>query len=574
MTTENKTTRRKQSLYKNHQVVLIGFFVSFCAIASALILDIAHFSPHYLYLWTAWVLGSETVFLSLIWFAQTITSRFARNLNFAIFTNWLLLWLWSLSFLHEIRLIALFGAMLALIFLLSYGGLRFSILLSGITTIGFLISAWIDPRITNEHLHQELYYGSFYFVMALFLSWAAAQFKKQRNQIHQALTDAKQALQVKQDFLSTMSHEIRTPLNMVIGSTYLLQSTPLNPEQSELVEDTNHSAGVLLSLINDILDYAKLESGKMEVEQLPFDLSANLAQMVNHHGKQFSSKGLDFSFTSELDTEYWVTGDWSKLQQILTNLLSNALKFTPSGSVQFQVSEEMPGNLKFEIQDTGIGMTRVALTKIFDSYTQADASITRAHGGTGLGLSISQQLTGLLGGDLTVTSTKDEGSTFYFSVPLERIGTQLPEPEERPTQNFEGIRFLIAEDNLMNQKLISKLITKEKGLFEIVDNGKDAVQKVQENTFDVLLMDLQMPVMDGLEATRLIRAQTALSADDAPVILALTANVLNQEQAACLEAGMDDYLTKPININLLKATVHKQLKRRRRVMTEPTTKPS
>jgi len=556
----DKTARRKKALYRNQKMVSLGFFVSFCAIYGAYLLGIASYSFQPVFIWCSWVILSELLSIGLIARAKYITYKFALNLNLCIFGNWILLWLWSLSFLGEVKIVALFGAMLALIFLLSYSGFLFSILLSIITTAGFMASTWLSKGITEEHFNQELYYGSFYFVTALFLSWAAGQFEQQRNTIKKALKESKESLKIKQEFLGTLSHEIRTPLNMVIGSSELLQKTPLSAEQQELAEDAVYSAGLLRELINNILDYSKLESGKMEVEQTTFGLQISLQSINKRYQSWFAEKGLDFELELGTSVPLWTRGDWNKLQQVLVNLLNNAHKFASSGTVTLRVFSETTGFVRFEVQDQGIGISPAAQLKIFSSYTQADASTTRLHGGTGLGLSISQQLVHLLGGHIAVNSRLGIGSCFSFVLPFDSCPAPAAGAPAKSNENFKGVHFLVAEDNRMNQKLISKLITKQQGTFEIAENGVKALHFLSEQTFDLVLMDLQMPEMDGITATQVIRKDPSMSAQAQIPIIALTANVLNQEKEACLQAGMNDFVTKPISMDQLITTVLKVLK--------------
>jgi signal transduction histidine kinase/DNA-binding response OmpR family regulator len=361
---------------------------------------------------------------------------------------------------------------------------------------------------------------------------------------------AEEAAKARENFLANMSHEIRTPMNGVLGMAALLAKTRLSPQQQEFVRTIRSSGTHLLGVLNDVLDVSKIHSGKLEMESVAFHLHDSMQQAVATLTLQAQEKGLVFGFKPfATDDAPWVLSDPFRLNQILLNLLSNAIKFTTSGSVwlrSFLVDEtEEELLVRFTVQDSGIGIGPEALERIFESFTQAYANTTRRYGGTGLGLTISRALVTQLGGELRVTSKLGQGSTFSFTVPL--LKTSEPEPvvaDAFDTGQLRGVRVLLAEDNPIN-RTVARLHLQQWGVeVDEAEDGRVALQKLEENSYDAVLMDIQMPHLSGIEVTQLLRKFSNPARATVP-ILALTANVFRTDNEKYLAAGMDDYLAKP-----------------------------
>ncbi|QKG57570.1 response regulator [Hymenobacter sp. BRD128] len=361
---------------------------------------------------------------------------------------------------------------------------------------------------------------------------------------------AEDAAKARENFLANMSHEIRTPMNGVLGMAALLAKTRLSPQQQEFVRTIRSSGTHLLGVLNDVLDVSKIHSGKLEMEAVAFHLHDSMQQAVATLTLQAQEKGLVFGFKPfATDEAPWVRSDPFRLNQILLNLLSNAIKFTTNGSVwlrSFLVDETDEELLvRFTVQDTGIGIGDEALERIFESFTQAYADTTRRYGGTGLGLTISRALVTQLGGELSVASKLGQGSTFSFTIPLRK--TEQPTPtvvDAFDTGQLRGIRVLLAEDNPIN-RTVARLHLLQWGVeVDEAEDGRVALQKLLDNVYDVVLMDIQMPHLSGIEVTQQLR-QLPDAARAAVPVLALTANVFRSDNEKYLAAGMDDYLAKP-----------------------------
>ena len=377
---------------------------------------------------------------------------------------------------------------------------------------------------------------------------------------------AERANEAKSLFLATMSHEIRTPLNGILGFTGLLLSTSLSPSQLEYLKTIRSSGDILLHIINDVLDFSRIESGAIQIENIEYRPQTLLAQTMELHRHQAHSKGLALTWEAGESVPDFVVGDLARLRQVLMNVVANAVKFTERGSVQTRMWAA-DGKLHFEVRDTGVGFAQEQLAQLFQPFQQADASTTRRFGGTGLGLAICQRLLHLMQGEISAEATLGEGSTFRFYVPLlakdclpsvAPASAEAAAPDEISMPDASGSRILLVEDNPINARLLSILLKKLGCHVLLASNGVEAIEILnREPNCAAVFMDVRMPVMDGTEAARRLRAGECGEIGKRIPIIALTASVLPADRAACMEAGMDHYLSKPFLPEDLTAALRK-----------------
>lgn len=421
----------------------------------------------------------------------------------------------------------------------------------------------IDSEIAHLYILPASTLTTFGLVIFEFIYLSKIILSEQKSLIT-ALKAEEKANHAKSEFLATMSHEIRTPMNGVIGMTSALLNLELSPKQKEAAELIQKSGTHLLHVINDILDFSKIESGKLELEICPFDLRDLIHELTELYTLKTNEKGIQLLTQIDPQCPSLLEGDSTRLRQILTNFIGNAIKFTDQGEISILVDvlsiTDTVVDLQVAVKDSGVGIPPDIIDKIFESFSQADSSTSRKYGGTGLGLTIASKLIEIMNGEIGLESQVNKGSTFFFKISLP-ISTAITSPENSSISSKQDrdpppqLNILIVEDNLINQKVILSLLEELGYKADIVIDGVEAINSVQKTFYDLVFMDMQMPRLDGLEATRQIVNSTSI--EKRPIIIAMTANATQEDRKKCLDAGMNDYVSKPVTLEVIRSILLK-----------------
>jgi signal transduction histidine kinase/ActR/RegA family two-component response regulator len=408
--------------------------------------------------------------------------------------------------------------------------------------------------------------GAAFNVMSRTISERINELTEARDKAKQLAYAAEAGAQAKATFLATMSHEIRTPMNGILGMTELTLDTELSEEQREYLNWVKLSGESLLKILNDILDFSKIDAGHLQIEHTPFNLREILESIVGLYSAEADSHHLSLAWEAATPLPDYVRGDPVRLRQILSNLIANAIKFTKHGGILIKVSRQEHSDphiasLHFSIIDSGIGIPEDKLDIIFTPFAQAENFTTRRYGGTGLGLSIVKHLVALMNGKLWVDSCPEQGSTFHVMLDLEEADAPVEAAPSAPThiKKAELKPLLLVEDTPVNQQVVQRLLTKRGYSVVLANNGQEAIEQVKAQDFALILMDLQMPVMNGLEATHHIRAREQQLGLPRTTIIALTANAMQRDREECSAAGMDDFIAKPFRSEDMLKTIEQYL---------------
>jgi signal transduction histidine kinase/ActR/RegA family two-component response regulator len=452
-----------------------------------------------------------------------------------------------------------------MIALLGFGCLMFSMnWYMGIALLAILGWSWVASDHKGEldwtHFGLALFEAVSFGGLVLFVrlrAYRSIQTLRMRDQIlvrnlREATEAAQSAARAKSEFLANMSHEIRTPMTAMLGMTELLQLTPLDVHQREYATTIERSGDTLLQLVNDILDFSKIEAGQLALEDVSLDLAALVDEVRDMLGIKAEQKNLALEVDIQTPDTTRLRGDPTRIKQVLVNLVGNAIKFTHQGRILIRAHsraiDEERAHVEIAVEDTGIGISKDQIERVFEAFTQADASTTRRYGGTGLGLAISSRLTRLMGGEIKVSSNPGVGSTFTLALVLKVAARRSLRPAsdtEQQALRYQG-RVLVVEDNRDNQTLAEQMLTRMGCEVEIVTDGAQALERLEQHQFDLVLMDCHMPNLNGYDATREIRRREAGNGKRTTIV-ALTASVLPEERARCIEVGMDDYVAKPFS---------------------------